>query len=60
MQVTYSNYLFVNLYSLKFLCILFQLIRDFEDTTMVNEQLEKMGHNIGNRSSPYIHLQSNL
>jgi hypothetical protein len=27
---------------------------------MVNEQLEKMGHNIGNRSSPYIHLQSNL
>lgn len=26
-----------------------QLIRDYEDVVSVNEQLEKMGHNIGTR-----------
>ncbi len=26
-----------------------QLIKDFEEVSLVNEQLEKMGHNIGKK-----------
>jgi hypothetical protein len=28
-------------------CFYLQLIKDFEQVSMINEQLEKMGHNIG-------------
>jgi hypothetical protein len=36
--------------------ILIQLIKDFEDVALVNEQLEKMGHNIGQYINVHIML----
>jgi hypothetical protein len=35
------------LFTLTYGSLVMQLIRDFEDITLVNEQLEKMGYNIG-------------
>jgi trafficking protein particle complex subunit 3 len=37
------------LFSLTYGSMVMQLIKDFEDVSMVNTQLEKMGHNIGCR-----------
>ena len=35
------------LFTLTYGSLVMQLIRDFEDIALVNEQLEKMGYNIG-------------
>jgi UTP-glucose-1-phosphate uridylyltransferase len=37
------------LFTLTYGSLVMQLIRDFEDIALVNEQLEKMGYNIGER-----------
>ena len=37
------------LFTLTYGAMVTQLIRDYEDITVVNQQLEKMGHNIGTR-----------
>ena len=37
------------LFSLTYGSMVMQLIKDYEDVTVVNQQLEKMGHNIGCR-----------
>jgi UTP-glucose-1-phosphate uridylyltransferase len=35
-------------FTLTYGSLVMQLLKDFEDVNSVNEQLEKMGHNIGN------------
>jgi hypothetical protein len=35
-------------FTLTYGSLVMQLIKDFDDVNAVNEQLEKMGHNIGN------------